>query len=66
MIQAQIIIDVQGNNENHIVLNILEREDANDQEREMAQHIEDLFRSIFQQIQEEMGEGEVTITEIQG
>lgn len=54
MVQIQFVIDFSGDDKNHIDMNILEREDANDQERELARHIEELHRSILETIKAQM------------
>jgi len=64
MIVVQFVIVFKGSNQNRLELNVLEREDANDLERKMAQSIESLHRSIFLDIADLMGPGEVVMTEI--
>lgn len=63
MIQLQYIVDFRGDNNNRIDLNILEREDANDQEREMARAIEALHLSVLEMLKEQMP-GDVEIERI--
>ncbi len=63
MIQLHFVLDFQGNNRNHIDFYVLEREDANDQERELARHIEELHVSILETIQSQMP-SQVEITRI--
>jgi hypothetical protein len=52
MIQVQFILDFREN-KNTIALNLLEREDANDLERQLAGYIQDLHLSIVEQIREQ-------------
>jgi hypothetical protein len=60
MIQIQIILDFRPG-KNTIDLNILEREDANDMERELARYIQELHVGIIGMAQEEMP-GEIDVT----
>lgn len=62
MIQVQFILDFRAG-DNPIQINILEREDANDLEREMAQHIQELHRAILEDIAAQLPDGEVTVIE---
>jgi hypothetical protein len=64
MIQVQFVLDFRDGN-NHIDLNILEREDANDLERELARHIQELHASILEEMKEQMP-GDVEVTFISG
>lgn len=64
MILIQLRIDFKGNDQNHIALDLLEREDANEAERATARAIEDLFRAIYLSVAAQLPDGEVTITEI--
>ena len=65
MIQIQVVIRVPGDDKNTIDVNILEREDANDREREFAGYIEELYASIFETIRARMP-SDVEITRIDG
>lgn len=63
MIQFQIVIDFKEGC-NQIIVNVLEREDANNQERELARHLEDLHRTILMDIRDQLLEGDIEISEI--
>ena len=62
MIQLQIGIIV-NNKVCRLACDVLEREDANDIEREMARILEDIQMEVFKKVAEENGV-EYTITEI--
>jgi hypothetical protein len=64
MVIVQIVISVPGDNKNRIEVNILEREDANAPERELAQNIQELHRVILEEIAAQLPEGDVTLTVI--
>lgn len=64
MIQVQIVLNFQGNDQNDIQLNVMEREDANDQEREYANAVEELFKSVLYSMRDQLGADQVVITEI--
>jgi hypothetical protein len=53
MIQVQFILDFREG-KNTIALNLLEREDANDLERQMAQYIQDLHLALFEGLKGEL------------
>lgn len=64
MVQVQIIINVPGQNNNTVSVNILEREDATAPEREMAYNIQDMLLGVMEMVRDELPPGEVVITEI--
>lgn len=62
MIQVQFVLNFKQG-KNTIDLNILEREDANDLEREMAGYIQELHVSIIENIRGQLPEGaEIDLT----
>jgi hypothetical protein len=63
MIQFQIVIDFREG-KNQLIVNVLEREDANDLERELARYLEDLHRTILVEMRDQLPAGEVEYTEI--
>ena len=65
MVIVQVVITAPGHDLNNIEVNILEREDANDQEREVARAIQDMHQAAFQAIAEQMPEGEFRLTVIE-
>lgn len=64
MIVVQIVINIRGNDNNSIEINTLEREDANDLERELARNFEELHHSILGEIRDQLPEGDAEITVI--
>lgn len=64
MVIVQIVITVPGHDKNRIEVNILEREDANAPERELAQNVQELLRVILEEIAARLPEGEATLTVI--
>jgi hypothetical protein len=64
MIQVQFVLDFKAGN-NVIQCNILTREDANDLERAMAAHIQELHRAIIEDIAAQLPDGDVTTEAIE-
>lgn len=62
MVQVQININVPQNDNNTIVVNLLEREDANDLEREFARNIQDMLQGVMEMVRDELPPGDVEIT----
>lgn len=65
MIIVQIRINFRGNDQNTVEIDLLEREDATAQERELARNIQDLHVSLFEQIADESPTGEVSLVVIE-
>lgn len=64
MIQVQFVLNFKDG-DNHIQLNILEREDANELEREMAQHIQELHVAIMTDLKDQLPDSEIELTVIE-
>lgn len=65
MMQVQITISVPGNDRNLISVNLLEREDANDAEREFARNIQDMMQGVMEMVRDQLPDGEVEISVIE-
>lgn len=65
MVIVQVRISAPGNNHNHIEVDILEREDANDAERETARSIQDMHLAAFEHLQDLLGPDQVQLSIIE-
>jgi phosphate uptake regulator len=65
MMQVQITIHVPGENKNKVTVDLFEREDANDLEREMARNIQDMLQSVMEAVRDQSAPGEVEIEVIE-
>ena len=61
MMQVQVNIDVRGEGKNTITVNLFEREDVNDLEREMAHNIQEMLLGVMEMVRDELPPGEVDI-----
>lgn len=61
MMQVQITIHVPGENQNRVIVDLLEREDANDLERELALNIQTMLLGVMEMVRDELPPGEVQI-----
>ena len=62
MVVVLMRIEFNGGGNNHISVDLLDREDANDMEREMGRNTQNLIAAALQAVADQMPEGEVTIT----
>lgn len=65
MMQVQIMLSVKGNDDNTISVYLLEREDANDTERELAKNIQNMIMAVMEDLRDELPAGEVQIEVIE-
>lgn len=66
MVIVQVRISAPGNNLNRIEVDLLEREDANEAERELARSIQDMHEAAFEAIKAQLGADQVYFTVIEG
>lgn len=65
MVIVQVRISAPGNDKNRIEVDLLEREDANDAEREAARSIQDMHQAAFEYLREQLGADQVHVSVIE-